>query len=31
MARIRTIRPTFPRSRSMGRISRGVRLLFVQL
>lgn len=34
MARIRTIQPTFPKSRSMGRVSRvsrDARLLFIQL
>lgn len=31
MARIRTIKPDFPQSESMGRISRDARLLFVQL
>jgi hypothetical protein len=31
MARIRTIKPEFPQSESMGRISRDARLLFVQL
>src|ERR1700738_123776 len=31
MARIRTIQPHFPRSRSMGRVSRDARLLFIQL
>lgn len=31
MARIRTIKPEFPQSESMGRVSRDARLLFVQL
>ena len=31
MARIRTIKPEFPHSESMGRVSRDARLLFVQL
>jgi len=31
MARIRTIKPEFPQSESMGRISRDARLLFIQL
>lgn len=31
MSRIRTIQPTFPKSRSMGRVSRDARLLFIQL
>lgn len=31
MARIRTIKPEFPQSESMGRLSRDARLLFVQL
>lgn len=31
MARIRTIKPEFPQSESMGRISRDARLLFLQL
>lgn len=31
MARIRTIKPEFPQSESMGRISRDARLLFVEL
>lgn len=31
MARIRTIKPEFPQSESMGRVSREARLLFVQL
>lgn len=31
MARIRTIKPEFPQSESMGRISRDARLLFVQM
>ena len=31
MARIRTIKPEFPQSESMGRISRDARLLFVQI
>lgn len=31
MARIRTIQPHFPKSRSMGRVSRDARLLFIQL
>lgn len=31
MARIRTIRPEFPQSESMGRVSRDARLLFIQL
>lgn len=31
MARIRTIKPEFPQSESMGRVSREARLLFIQL
>lgn len=31
MARIRTIKPEFPQSESMGRVSRDARLLFVEL
>ena len=31
MARIRTIKPEFPHSESMGRVSREARLLFIQL
>lgn len=31
MARIRTIKPEFPHSESMGRVSRDARLLFIQL
>ena len=31
MARIRTIKPEFPQSESMGRVSRDARLLFIQL
>jgi hypothetical protein len=31
MSRIRTIQPHFPKSRSMGRVSRDSRLLFIQL
>lgn len=31
MARIRTLRPEFPQSESMGRVSRDARLLFIQL
>lgn len=31
MARIRTIKPEFPQSESMGRVSRDARLLFVQM
>ena len=31
MARIRTIKPEFPQSESMGRLSRDARLLFVQM
>jgi hypothetical protein len=31
MSRIRTIQPHFPKSRSMGRVSRDARLLFIQL
>ena len=31
MARIRTIKPDFPHSESMGRVSRDARLLFVML
>ena len=31
MARIRTIKPEFPQSESMGRISRDARLLFIQI
>jgi hypothetical protein len=31
MSRIRTIQPNFPKSRSMGRVSRDARLLFIQL
>ena len=31
MARIRTIKPEFPQSESMGRISRDARLLFIQM
>jgi len=31
MARIRTIKPEFPHSESMGRVSRDARLLFVML
>lgn len=31
MARIRSIKPEFPQSESMGRVSRNARLLFVQL
>lgn len=31
MARIRTIKPEFPQSESIGRLSRDARLLFVQL
>jgi hypothetical protein len=31
MARIRTIKPEFPQSESMGRISRDARLLFIEL
>src|SRR3990167_4452028 len=31
MARIRTIKPEFPQSESIGRLSRDARLLFIQL
>jgi len=31
MARIRTIKPEFPQSESVGRLSRDARLLFIQL
>src|SRR5262245_59976102 len=31
MARIRTIKPEFPQSESMGRVSRDARLLFIML
>ena len=31
MARIRSIKPEFPQSESMGRVSRDARLLFVQM
>jgi hypothetical protein len=31
MARIRTIKPEFPQSETMGRVSRDARLLFIQL
>ena len=31
MARIRTIKPEFPHSESMGRVSRDARLTFIQL
>jgi hypothetical protein len=31
MGRIRTIKPEFPQSESVGRLSRDARLLFIQL